>query len=544
MLAGWALYGLGIPLAWLFPAPSESPWLHRIAIAPLFAIALATVAVFILGRLGIPMHPLQLLGLTVGAWVLAWWRSRGEWKFQESLRAALLPGAMVALGALTWFLSLVGFGLYLPNRDFKNHAYFVAMIASDRQVDLSNVLRASPLSEPTESLFYPLGLHALLGWSLPDPSGNTIAITAASAVLISAISAPLAVVALARQWRPDSRALWVISGTAMAFAPGVTKSFGIGSVVLIAGAALYPAAVSTLWLWIQAPSLARASACAVGAFGLFSLHVAEAVGLGLVGVASLPLLDGRHLRRIHAKHIAGFVGVLGVVAILTLDTLTKLYGRLSLDWENQPNSESPLTALLIGLVQQPGGVAPIAVLWVGLGLLGFWLAHRRRLRSFPLVMFVVPVLLGAMSHMRGIPSWLNLITAPWYGSAARVGIMAAAPVLLAAGLTLATLLALTAAQRSSRLAGVVAAVCVVALAVQVVPDRRSDLRNELAGAGDSKTVAGTLKGLLREDEAVLNMEGDGTANLFAYARVPVLSGFESDPAITPSKWEQRACSDL
>ena len=145
VLAFVAMYGLGIPLAWLLPAPDSSPWVHRIAVGPLFAILLTSVAAWILRILGIPLHPLQLVALVVGAWVLAWVRTGSRWQLRLALRHAPVPALMVGTSGILWVASLAGYGLYVPNRDFKNHAYWVAQVAFSRTSDSRWVLRSSPL---------------------------------------------------------------------------------------------------------------------------------------------------------------------------------------------------------------------------------------------------------------------------------------------------------------------------------------------------------------------------------------------------------------
>ena len=53
-LALLAMYGLGIPLAWLLPAPAESQWTFRIAVAPLYAIVATSAGAWLLGGWGYP----------------------------------------------------------------------------------------------------------------------------------------------------------------------------------------------------------------------------------------------------------------------------------------------------------------------------------------------------------------------------------------------------------------------------------------------------------------------------------------------------------
>lgn len=292
LLAGLALYGLGVPLAWLLPAPAESQWVHRIAMGPLYAMVLATVGAWVLGAVGIPLHPLQLVGFLVAAWATAWWRTGDQWHVRQSLRQAAGPGLMVGMAGLVWFLSLVGYGLYLPNRDFKNHAYWVAQVAWTRSSDTTLIFRGSPVSAPNDATFYPLGLHTLLGWALPGPDASSVGITAASAVLVTAVSMPLALVSLARLWDATSPALWIIAGGAGVFILGLTGDFRIGSVVLLVASSLFAAGLATLWLWVRDADLASLIALMLTVVGLFVLHVAEAAGLILVAIACLPWRSG------------------------------------------------------------------------------------------------------------------------------------------------------------------------------------------------------------------------------------------------------------
>ncbi|HYO19383.1 MAG TPA: DUF6541 family protein [Dermatophilaceae bacterium] len=537
LLAGLALYGLGVPLAWLLPAPAESQWVHRIAIGPVYAIVLATVGAWSLGAIGIPLHPLQLVGLLMVAWAIAWWRTRDQWHVRTSLRHAAGPGLMVGMAAVVWFLSLVGYGLYLPNRDFKNHAYWVAQVAWTRSSDAALIFRGSPVSAPNDAAFYPLGLHTLLGWALPGTDASSIGITAASAVLVTSVSMPLAVVALARLWDATSPALWIIAGGAGVFILGLTTDFRIGSVVLLVGASLFAAGLATLWMWVRDAELASLVALMLTIAGLFVLHVAEAVGLALVAIACLPLAIrdslGSPFGRRQAGVAASVMAVLLVVAWASQGVIRKLFAipGSGFRWDLQPNTEDPVTAGLVALLQQPSGFVGVTLVWLVLAFMGFWLAGTRGLSRLPLIAFCVPLALGALAGMRFTPAWLNLLTAPWYGTAARVGLMGAAPVLLGAALTLSVLVARMRGHRRTWIPWLLATVAVCILAVQVVPSRRADLKASLAGAGDTLSLARELAARMAPGETVLNLEGDGTENLFAYARVPVLSGNAPDPSL-------------
>ena len=533
VLARSALYVLGLPVALLLPAPETSQWIHRIAIAPAYSIGLAAAAAWLLRVAGVALHPAQLVLVGALLWAVAWRYSRQRWRLREAFQEAAAPAILIAMGGLTWLLSLVGYGLYLPNRDFKNHAYLVAQIAWTRSADYSIAFRASPVSEPSPGGFYPLGLHTLLGWALPSTGGSTVALTAASAILVTAISTPLAFVTLARMWDSSNPRLWWAVGAVGVFMPGLTGTFKIGSVVLLVGASLYAAGLGACWLWVRGPSWGASIGLGLAGSGLFALHVAEAVGLGLVTLACLP---GMFLRRggVHDRRVALFV-LLGacLAAVVAWRPFRSLSGTLGsgFAWDIQPNEDDPLTAILVALVQQPGGMPVIALAWVGLGLVGFWLAHVRRMSLFPLIAFLVPLALGALTSMRGVPLWLNVITAPWYGSASRVGLMAAASIALAAGLAVVTFVEAPRGTSVRALASIVGLSLVASLAAQLVPARRGDLSSSLAGAGDTGTVADLLASRLRPGQTVLNLEGDGTAALFAYSRIPVLSGLGLDESV-------------
>jgi hypothetical protein len=540
VLTALAMYGLGLPLAWLFPAPQESQWTFRLAIAPLYAITLSSACAWVLGRLGVPLHPAQLLVLLIAAWGVSAWRTRSSWLIRESLSRALGPACLVALAGLVWFLSLVGYGLYLPNRDFKNHAYVVAQVAWTRGADMALILRGSPVGAAEPGLAYPVGLHTLLGWVLPFPNSPSVGVTAAAAVLATAISMPLSAVVLARMWDPASESLSLLAGVTSVFLLGLTADFRIGSVVLLVGASLYPAALAALWLWTRDPAAwAGAVAVVLSGVALLILHVAEAVGLALVAGACLPFVlarAGRDKVRLRGWLALAPVGVLVVIASWgrVRGLMSYLESFLS-SWDLQRNTEGPGMAVLVALIQQPAGMLGIALGWLALGLVGFWLAHARGLSRFPLVAFLVPVALGTLSGWRASPAWLNLLTAPWYGTAARTGLLAAVPITLAACLSMDHLRMQARSRIARGMAWLLIVGSICALAGQVVPAKRQDLSHSLAGAGDTLQVARALESRMAHGQTVLNFEGDGTANLFAFGRVPVLTAFNREPVASLSQ---------
>ncbi|MGB7983491.1 MAG: DUF6541 family protein [Candidatus Nanopelagicales bacterium] len=527
-IAATALYGLGIPLALLLPAPAGSAWVMRIAIGPLYAIVFATTGAWALRTMGVPLHP----GHLVGSIVLAWAAALRWGKPLPRVRVSPLewgwPAALVVTSLVSWFCSLVGYGLYLPNRDFKNHAYWVAQVSFWGTSDPARVLSESPVSGPEPTLFYPLGLHTLLGWALPTSSWNAVGVTAAAAVLVSAISMPLAMIALARLWDAQSRELWVVSGLAAVTLPGFAAGFEIGSVVLIVGAGLYAAVLAALWAALREPSPGAVLALGIGAVGLFELHVAEALGIALVALVAIPAF--RPWRRIELSWRLGAAVLVTLVlaALPLLDSISRLQGRASSDWDIEPNMLNPLIAWMGPLFLQPVGAGVLALLWLCLVLAGVWLTVRERRSAFPLLALAVPLMLALFATGRGIPSQLAGITAPWYGAGGRIATLAAVPLALLGCVPVARMV------RAGRHAGLARVLAiggvglVVVVSVGQVETRRADLQAALAGAGDSPEIAAEVMAELPPGGTVLNFEGDGTANLFAFARVPILDAFRID----------------
>ncbi len=317
------------------------------------------------------------------------------------------------------------------------------------------------------------------------------------------------------------------------FILGLTEDFRIGSVVLIVGSSLYAAGLAALWLWVRERQLAALTGLALATLGLFVLHVAEAAGLALVAAACVPLvMRARGGTPFPWRHAGLLAAVLGLVVLMLSGKLRRLFAipGSGFRWDLQANSEDPVTAALVSLLQQPSGFVGVALVWLVVAIVGFWLSRRRKLSPVPLIAFCVPVVLGTLAGMSATPGWLNLLTAPWYGTAARTGLMAAAPVILGASLSMSALVMRS--RDGHRVVGwLLAAAMIAAMAVQVVPSRRADLRSTLAGAGDTLQIARLLEERIEEGGAVLNLEGDGTANMFAYARVPVLDGLGPDPRL-------------
>jgi hypothetical protein len=524
------MYGLGLAVAWLFPAPSHSQWVFRIAIAPLLAIAITTPAAIAMHLAGWALNPLQLASSGMLAAMVALrlhWRAASGDRRCSPPKALGIPFAVVTLSLLSWALSLRNHGLYLPNRDFKNHAAMVAEVAWSRSAELALVFRDSPVAEPRDSGFYPLGLHTLLGWIAPSREFNTLGLTAAAAVLACAISLPLALVALARLWDSDSRMLPVLAGLASVSFPAATEAFGIGSVTVLVGTATYGAALAALWAFLQRPGMWSGALICATAFGLLFLHVAEAVALFLVAILALPTV-GRHvLRSLEPGHWILLGLMVLAVSLVGLAYLPDIPVN-SDSWDIEPNTNSIIVGLVWPLVLVPGVGGALAMIWALLFIIGVWRALVERLSRFPLVVLSVPMILSVIATMGTAPGWLRILSAPWYGAVGRVSLLAVAPIALIAVLPLAR--AMERENRSGRLAAMAspaglltAALLVAAGSHAVAGDRRHDLVTTLAGAGDTPTVAKALLDRLSPGETVLNFEGDGSANLFAAARVPVLA---------------------
>ena len=542
VLAFVAMYGLGIPLAWLLPAPDSSPWVHRIAVGPVYAILLTSVVAWGLRMIGIPLHPLQLGALVVGAWAVAWVRTGSRWQVRTALRHAGAPALMVGTSGILWVASLVGYGLYLPNRDFKNHAYWVAQVASARTSDSRVILRSSPLDPMLESRGgYPLGLHTLLGWSLPTTDWESVGITAAAAVLATSISLPLAMVTLSRMWDPD-RLLGILAGFAVIALPGVTSAFRIGAVPMMVGTGLYAASLAVLWLWLRSPSRASMGALAAVGSGLLVLHVAEAVGLALVMLACIPGWLWRRRRGLGPRSwMAMFAVATGalLVGFLYVRPLLGVFGG-SFVWDVEENTFGPVTAPLVALMRSVSNRLMIGQLWVPLVLAAIWIAYKRRLSLYPMAALAPSLGLAVVAGAAFVPDWVRPLAAPWYGAIGRVSLMTAPPAILMACLTLVALirhaggLAVDGRGRLIKVVSVALAAAMLVLPVSdLLPERRGSLFAKLAGAGDTRTLARELRDRLDVGQSVLTFEGDGGPLLFAFARVPIQTGgspYEADLA--------------
>ena len=548
-----ALFGLGLSIAWLFPAPANAQWVFRIAIAPLMTIAVTAPLAAVLDRVGVPLHPGQLVALTVIVTAVAVRINRSSAVGGTGPAPAgaeprgpspgirtgpggwALPAGIVGLAFLSWYLSLRSYGLYLPNRDFKNHAAFVAQIAWNRSADPSLALRTSSVAEPVDAA-YPLGLHTVLGWVAPSSDFNTLGLTAAAVVVGCAISLPLGLVALARLWDAQSRSLWFIAGLAAVAFPAATGSFGIGAVPMLVATATYGAALASLWFTMKEPGdIARIAGLGVAAFGLLFLHIAEAVALGMVAVLGMLTVGRATLVKLGPGRLTAIGVSFLAVAVLAIAYLPDLID----DWDIEPNDRSVFQGLLAVLVLVPGGSPWLGIIWLPITLAGVWLAVRRGLGLFPLVALAVPMVLSVLASVSFVPLWLRLLTAPWYGTTGRIHLLAVAPVCLFASLVLVRGLASQGEsdqEGSSRLpsrpraiALLLGVACLLgATAVPVVAGHREDLSSTLAGAGDTPEIAQSLRRILEDGQTVLNFEGDGSANLFAAARVPVIAAF-SEP---------------
>jgi hypothetical protein len=412
----------------------------------------------------------------------------------------------------------------------------VAEIAWSRTGNMAMAFRDSPVAQPRESGFYPLGLHTLLGWAAPVPEFNSLGLTAAAAVLACTISLPLGLVTLARLWDSDSRVLPMLAGLASVSFPAATSAFGIGSVTVLVGTATYGAALAALWTFLQSPKGWSAALVGASALGLLFLHVAEAVALILVALLALPTVGRDVLNGLERTHwfVLGLLCLGGIwVGLVYLPDIP----FASDHWDIEPNANSVIWGVMGTFVLVPGIGGPWLGIWALLLALGAWLMVVEARSRFPLVALTIPLLLSVIATMESAPGWLRVLSAPWYGAVGRVALLAVAPIALIAVLPLAR--AMERVSTSGRLAAIVGSVSFVVAAVliaagsnAVVSDRRHDLATTLAGSGDTPRIATALLERLSPGETVLNFEGDGSANLFAAARVPVLASLRVPEAST------------
>jgi hypothetical protein len=486
----------------------------------------------VLALVGLQFRPWMLAVAVALAWVVAWPRIHRQWSQSPGSRDWRWPGGMIATSACLWFLVLRPWGLYLPNRDFKNHAFLVAQFALDRMAHPVNTFAAGPLSAPEVSGFGRVGLHTLLAWAMPASDGNALGVTAAGAVLPAVVSLPLGLIALARIWRPGSTLLWKLAGGCGVVFPSFAGPFDIGSVVLMFGAAVFPAALAVLWSLMIAPDWGRLALVLLVGAGLAFMHIPEAAGFGLLLVLAAPWIVARsNAHRGRTAMVALTLGGIALVVVPAAIMFTTFPYLSEQRADIQPNNSQLWVALMYPLLAHPRGPSAFALVALGLVLLGAWMTLRERLRPEPLVLVVTFAVISSGAMWSGAPEWTRALAAPWYGAAGRSSLLIGAAIVLLACLPVSAAgEALAAAGGSAaRNAGMVLTIGLVALTAvglgrHQVEQRQSALAETLAGAGDTPALAEELMRLLKPGETVLNLESDGTANLFTAARVPVVVG--------------------
>lgn len=506
-----ALYGLGLPVALLLPAPDAARWVHRIAIAPMLGIAIAYPAALLLKQVPIRLHPAQLLVASGCLWLAAL-LLRHRWWVRPDAKGLAAPVALVVLGAVMWGITLWGYGLYLPNRDFKNHATFVAEVAYSGSAAFTG---------------YPLGLHTLLGWALPTPEWSSVGVTASAAFLAMSITLPLAMLTLGRMWDASRPAMGVLAAASAVLLPGAAGAFDIGSVPILVGTACYAAACGALWMWFRRPALGTSLGLILCWAGLLFLHVAEAVALGFVLLVGLPMLAWRNRHELTARRMAPIAAASAVMAVIGMVYLQPNLAILGdpTSWDVEPNVFGPAQALLVTLTKAVTTQDLSGLMWLPALVVGMWMAYVRRLSPFPAGMLAVPLLLAVVAGGEWAPDWLRAASAAWYGAIGRIAYLAAPSVLLFGSLALATLLDRARTARVGPMGAVAAAALGLVVAVPAqgtIDQRRDQLAGSLAGAGDTPEIANDLAGQLEPGQTVLAFEGDGGALLFAHARVPLV----------------------
>ncbi len=535
LIVVFAFWGIGLPIAWLLPAPAAAPWTYRLAVAPLYSVVVVWIAAQILALVGVPLHPLMLVGAGLALWATAWLRTHDRWQLRSALGSSVGPILIIGLAGGLWTLILRGYGLYLPNRDFKNHAYWVAMVSWLRTGDPNQVLRPAPVDDPVTLATYPLGLHTLLGWALPTRTWNSMPTTAGAGVIAATILLPLALIALSHAFLPGQRLPATLAGLSAVCLPGLTYHFAYGSTVILLATALYVAGLCTALLASESPGPPTWTALGLVLFGLFIVHVAEAAALAVVVVASLVvqrLRTGRSRGRLVretwiAVTVCGLIGLAVVIAWAErLASLAEGASGALAAWDRRGFLHS-VTSPFAELV---GGSVLGSILIVSASIAGAVIWIRERRSPVLILALVMPWVLAVVTTWAAVPDGLRLISAPWYGEGSRVALLAAGPVIVLSSLAVLRAAQHAAKDTGSLLAHATGASC-VALALLLllggaldgVRTKRGNLEATLAGAADTPDLGRELAARLSEGETVLNFEADGTANLFAAARIPVLA---------------------
>jgi hypothetical protein len=544
----WVVLGVvpGLLLVtWLTPARSR---LDRLAVAPLLSIVLGFAPASWLSAVRVPhaWHAAWVVPVVVSLVLLVRLGRDGSLRALvrrtrsvDAVALALVASTIVWVASLA--LSSAGFGAVVPNTDGNSHGVFVARILLSGSVSPDQVAVFDLADPGAQSVFYPLGLHALAA-----PVAALTSVPSALLVPFTALGSAWCVVGVtALACRASGpRALGPAAFAAAMVVPWFPFVLaGWGPVPLVVGVSLVPGLALAL---VDARSRPGVLAAGLATGGMLALHTTEA--LVAVGLAILALVLGavagtQVVRRVGAVVLCAVLGAL-VVAPVVVGLATGGASRLT-----EPTQDRSLIAslgwalvrpfLALDAIDDPSAaVVVVALLAAGAALVlavTGALVMRRTPTGRAVLVAVLGLLVVAVLGRSGTPT---LLSYPWYGDDDRLVAQVAAllPVLLGAGWLA---LSRRATSTGARRAAVAAAVAVsVVLAGQSAAAARDGFTRYSVVTDDDLAAFAWLSTHVQAGERVLNDHRDGSVWSYEASDgvlAPVFGpkpsgGYEADPA--------------
>lgn len=513
--------------------------LVALAAAPAISVALGFAPAAWLSALGVPgaWHAAWLVPLAVAAALAV----RGRRSLRALARWSRTASWVLGSAVLSWAVWLVAIGTsdqswgsVVPGRDGSSHGVFVARILQSGSVDPARVAVFDLADPSSQSVFYPLGAHAL---AAPVAALTSIASSLlVPMTLLGSLAATAGAAALARRLAGPG-AVPAAAVAAAVLVPGFPWAQAWwGPVPLVLATSVLPGCLLLL-LAARDRSSTVLAALAVG--GLLALHTTEA--LLVVGMAALVwLLSPGRSRAAVGRGAAAVAGSAVVVAPVVAGLLGGGASR--------PQEEAPPQSLdqaLLWVLLRPvtafdlvRGASPLLValaVVAGTALIAVAVLGALRVRRQPLGAAIVVVVAASLVLALAIElGHRSVLTAPWYGSSLRLAAQAAAllPPILACGW-----IAVRSGRFRALAAPLAAAACVVLVGQSLLAVQQTVSRTAVVTPADRAAFA-WLAAHVRPGERVLNDHSDGS--VWAYeatggAVAPMFGpkpsgGFEGEPA--------------
>jgi hypothetical protein len=453
----------------------------------------------------------------------------------------------VAMAVFTWRLPSAWIHAVPHHYDWNWHGFVTATIA-DRHLLGPGVLVPVDAIDLTPVDPYGYGFHIVPG--LVATIGGTFGVVQslnALTFVISALVAPLGVMALVRSHEPSAKGVLVLVAGVAAVAQGVfyTNSF---LPAYTFGVLLVPALLALLTAGVREGERSGLVLAPVALLGLYVTHAQAALTFALALVCVVLVWFLSPSLRSRRKAIVGRLAVVGVATVVLV--VPWLLRRLTVNVEPRPTPFDTADAFWNLLVQNVNGIIgdlyamqsePVIGVALVCSVLALFFLRRHLDVAVPAVLFAVLYLFAASP-------WGDVreaVTRSWFGEWYRLFPAYTVLAIVALGLA-AHLIAAPMRKRAPRATAITATVAVVAVAVLTVPAAVRDdqwwLRkhfgewyqvNPSTPVDTWYVTPGDLAGFVRLAELVppgqrvLNARQDGSTWMYATEGVAPLVPFDS-----------------